>query len=756
LFPEVASSDNIGSECDRCLKGIVPFACGEEVSRAMSYDLFKSEKDLISRIEASLQRDERKTDVPREELEILLKGYKRLFKQTRQLVRLNDRNEESLRQAKALAQTATQAKAAFLATMSHEIRTPMTGVIGMVDMLVHTKLDDDQRQMTGTVRDSAYALLTIINDILDFSKIEAGKMELEAVPFSIRDTVEGTSETLGPNANNKGVRINIHVDPDIPDAVLGDQVRIRQILFNVGGNAVKFTEKGRVRIRALLVPTGDRKNATVRFEIIDSGIGISKEAQESLFQEFSQAESSTTRRFGGTGLGLSICQRLTEMMDGKIEVESEFGVGSKFIVTLTFPIAVKHTIKSDGHDLTGLNVLFVGDNAEERELNAKYLRHWGAKVATVGEIDEVKSRALKAAGRKKPYDLIVMGSAWRIETRADHIAAIQAEKKIATTRFVLMTETRITAERTDIANTVYVESDPLRRAPFIRAAAVAAGRASQDISYDDDEIVIEVTKAPSIEEAEAAGTLILVAEDNMTNQNVIRRQLNLLGYAVDIADDGQQALKAMKSKRYAMLLTDCHMPNMDGFELTAKIRKGEKDGDVRMPIVAITASVLAAEIDRCYEAGMDDSLPKPIEMPKLKAALRKWMPEFDPADGIEKSASTVAVADNGKDAIDPSALKRVFGDDEETFREILQEFVDPATSNLGEIEIAYADRSAGGVAKAAHKLKSSSRSVGANDLADLCETLETAGKAGDWGEIDKAAPNLAAVMRGVTDYIKAL
>ena len=459
---------------------------------------------------------------------------------------LVDERTRELREAREKAEDATKAKAAFLATMSHEIRTPMTGVIGMVDMLTQTELDDDQRQMMRTVRDSAYALLTIINDILDFSKIEAGKLELEEIPFSIRDTVEGMAETLGPNANNKGIRINIHVDPNIPDAVLGDQVRIRQILFNIGGNAVKFTEEGRVKIRAHLVPETDKANATVRFEIIDSGIGISKEAQADLFTEFSQADSSTTRRFGGTGLGLSICQRLTEMMGGKIAVESEFGEGSTFIVTLSFPIAEDHTIKSDGHDLAGLNVLFVGDDAEERELDAKYLRHWGADVITVGDIEEARSKALDAASQQKPLDVITLGSAWPLETRAARIEAMQAEKDLAKTRFVLMTETRTKAERKEVTNTVYVESDPLRRAPFIRAVAVAAGRASPDISYDEDEIIVEAATAPMIEEAEAAGTLILVAEDNMTNQDVIRRQLNLLGYAVEMADDGKQALEAYR------------------------------------------------------------------------------------------------------------------------------------------------------------------------------------------------------------------
>ncbi len=328
-----------------------------------------------------------------------------------------------------------------------------------------------------------------------------------------------------------------------------------------------------------------------------------------------------------------------------------------------------------------------------------------------------------------------------------------------------MTETRTKAERKDVKNTVYIESDPLRRASFIRGIAVAAGRASPEVEYEEEVIDLSKIKVPTVEEALAAGTLILVAEDNPTNRDVIGRQLKLLGYAAEFRDDGKQALEAWRSKPYAMLLTDCHMPEMDGFELTQAIRNTEKGGEHRLPIIAITASVLKAEIDRCFESGMDDFLAKPLEMPKLKTALNKWMPSQASSDGAtegalesgsESETPMPEAADSGDGPIDPQALKSVFGEDEETFKEILQEFVEPATNNIGEIEAAFDERSADGVAKAAHKLKSSARSVGATELADLCLALETAGKADDWDEIEKAAPRLSGVMDSVAQYIESL
>jgi two-component system, sensor histidine kinase and response regulator len=674
--------------------------------------------------------------------------------------------EDAIREARDAAEEATKAKATFLATMSHEIRTPMGGVIGMVDLLQQSKMTDDQRQMINTVGDSAQSLLTIINDILDFSKIEAGKLDLEEIPISICNVVEGAGEGLAISARNKNIGLSVYVDPDIPDALVGDQVRLRQILFNFGTNAIKFAEKGKVFLRADKIPSKDKGKATVRFQVIDEGIGIPKEAQAKLFQAFSQVDASTTRKFGGTGLGLTICQRLTEIMNGEIDVDSVPGEGSTFSATVTFPVAEEHTFKSDGHDLDGLKVLLAHKDDEMRELIPRYLEHWKAKVTTTSEIDNMMAMALDAAKDENPFDVIFVGSGWSIDTQADAVRSLQAEKTLSSARYVVAFRNRIKADRPEINNTVYVNAGPLKRADLIKSIAIAAGRASPEVEYNESELMLAPSKAPTVAKAEAAGQLILLAEDNLTNQDVIRRQLTMLGFAVEIANDGKEALELLETRNFSILMTDCHMPNMDGFELTEAIRQSEKDKDSRFPIVAVTASVMKEEIDHCFASGMDDYLAKPLEMAKLKDMLRKWMPvvEHDAAEATsEITAEDASDIPNGKDsddgeigAIDPSALKSVFGDDEETFKEILLDFVDPATSNISEIEAAFNDRSADGVARAAHKLKSSSRSVGAIELGDLCQALETAGNSEDWEEIDKSAPRLNGAMQEVTDYIKSL
>lgn len=673
------------------------------------------------------------------------------------LENLVEERTEELAQARDEAEQATKAKAEFLAAMSHEIRTPMNGVIGMVDLLQQTKMSRDQREMVDTVRTSAYALLTIINDILDFSKIDAGKLDLEAVPMSVCDVVEGVAETLTPNARKKGILLHSYVDPSIPIGVLGDSVRLRQILFNLGGNAVKFTEEGSVHIRVDRLASSDPNDVTLQFSVSDTGIGISEAAQATLFEAFTQAESSTTRRFGGTGLGLTISQRLVEIMQGQISVDSSLGNGSTFAVTLALPIATDHQIKVEEYEMSGLRVLLALQDPFLREALPSYLSTTGIEVTVQPDFELVESQIGSAADAGAPFDILFMENIG-FKARTDTIRLIQSKTRSTDTAFVLQVDHRKT-EREDLDNTVYTVLNPIKRAPFIRSIAAAAGRTSPDIEYDEKtETPTNAIEPPSVEEAEAAGQLILLAEDNPTNQKVILRQLNSLGFAAMIADDGEQALKAMAEHDFAVLLTDCHMPNLDGFDLTRSVREKEQSAPGRrMPIMAITASALTEEVEQCYEAGMDDFLSKPVEIAKLHSALKKWMPSApkkNPPDAIKAASVPDSTAKSAP--IDLSFLQETFGDEDEIIVEILKEFVEPSEECREEVQSAVEKHSLEEVANGSHKLKSAAKTIGAYSLADICEKMEFASKQGDWDPVEQLAPKLDTEMTQVVEYINHL
>lgn len=684
---------------------------------------------------------------------------------------------EELAIARDIADTALKAKAEFLATMSHEIRTPMNGVIGMADLLQDTSLQNEQKQMVRTIRQSGYALVSVINDILDFSKIEAGKLDLESIPLSIEDIIEGVAETLSPIAREKGIVLNTYIDPNIPDKVLGDPVRLRQVLFNLAGNAVKFTEEGKVFIKAYLKNSGE--NAVILFKVIDDGIGISKEGQVKLFEAFSQAEGSTTRRFGGTGLGLTICKNLTELMGGTLEVESELGKGSDFFTELTFPISLTDTSKRFEYNIQDLKILMVLLEEDMVESTYSYLKHEGANSLSLGTLDEVHFSLDKARKEGTPFDVIVYGLGWGDALIALQISELQDKVTTPPDRFVVMTSTPNIGNNTTLENAVILCGNPLRRESFIHAVAIAAGRASPDVNFEDEEVIgFRDTERPSQEQSEKDGQLILLAEDNRTNQLVITKQLNRLGYNCILAEDGNEALQKYKEHSFGILLTDCHMPNMDGHELTKTIRNMEKDGREKLDIIAITASVLAAEVDKCYASGMDDFLSKPLDIRDLKILLNKRLktkiqtpklPEkaIEPDKAIEdeqtskseetpSSEKTQKTPETNKKVIDTSVLIELIGDDPEVLLEIYQEYLEPTYETLEELKTCFENGDFEGVGQSAHKLKSSSRSIGANDLADLCVELEVAGKEGDLETIKNLYANLKPYSELVFKEIKEM
>jgi signal transduction histidine kinase/CheY-like chemotaxis protein/HPt (histidine-containing phosphotransfer) domain-containing protein len=686
-----------------------------------------------------------------------------------QIKRRNKELQERTRElqiSNVRAKAAAVSKADFLAAMSHEIRTPMNGVIGMVDLLRQTKLDDDQKQMLQTVNDSGQSLLTIINDILDFSKIEAGKLDLESIPVSLTDVVEGSAQTIAVNATKKGLRLITYVDPELPQFVTGDPVRIRQIIINLGGNAIKFTEEGTVVIRAERVgDNNDDNKITIRFSVIDQGIGISEEGQDKLFQAFSQADSSTTRQFGGTGLGLTISKRLTELMDGEIGVKSQLGEGSEFYVILPFDHSVKQVPEDKVRNLEGLRILLTSSDPTEEAILRRYLEYWHAEITSCNELGTCLDQCLTAKAEDKPYDIVIICPQWTREEQFEMREKVTSHSRLSDIRFICLLAGKRRSSRLDLPDSVCLDVNPLRRAAFLSAVAVAVGRASPEVYYEEEVEDLKATlKAPTVNEVLAQGTLILVAEDNPTNRDVIGRQLTLLGYDCEMAEDGELALEAWRNKHYGVLLTDCHMPNMDGFELTDAIRNDEKDTKTRAPIIAITANALQGEAERCLAAGMDDYLSKPIDMKDLRQALRKWMPqmttETTQKEGAEKDTSTVektiAANEETGEPIDEQALKSMFGDDPEMFKEILNDFVPPSHQIIKDIQNGWKARSAEAVKQAAHKLKSSARSIGAMELADICQSLETAGKEEDWEMINNNVPKLDQLMKEIEGFINAL